>query len=160
MTKPLKPPCLAVATRGNPQKACVRARWNRFSENVSALGKVARSLVHPQGAQLHTLLHTQLFQSKQYIHTSSFPILPRDLFFSGNSPAQTLQPIREPALLHMVTSAGNRLRSKWVQAIRKPAAFPRIYNRFLKISVAFCSPAKSLTFSGLVENPLGKMLKS
>ena len=28
-------------------------------------------------------------------------------------------------------------------------------------SVAFCSPAKSLTFSGLVENPLvGKQLKS
>ena len=28
-------------------------------------------------------------------------------------------------------------------------------------SVAFCSPAKSLTFSGLVENPLvGKKLKS
>ena len=29
------------------------------------------------------------------------------------------------------------------------------------LSVAFCSPAKSLTFSGLMENPLvGKKLKS
>ena len=97
------------------------------------------------------------------------------VFFGGRvrcSSAGEINPIPMSNASHKRSPASSVTRRRLVPLSRSPAMHSRFnesrrtksppgHSNWQGFSVAFCSPAKGLTFSGLMENPLvGKKLKS